>query len=237
MTTSSLVFKHLLDVLKEESCLVSAPTTATATSTSINELSEEGRDYHLTSTTTTTAIGSSTTTAIGSSVYGRLMKNCEALMLSMRNDSLTDKELLRIFSSLLKLTSRVMSKLIVSLDTTHICTTMKIHCKALLTMIMELLLYVTVRLLFISDDSFTKQELQRLLIEDHASTFLIYLHVMAVLEVLKTGGGGGREQVSRASRRSRYYLSPLSSSHRLILPIIIIITSIDPTYHYNHHND
>jgi len=213
MTTSSLVFKHLLDVLKEESCLVSPPPTASATSTSINELSEEGRDYHLTSSTTTTAIGSSTTTAIGSSVYGRLMKNCEALMLSMRNDSLTDKELLRIFSSLLKLTSRVMSKLVVSLDTTHICTTMKIHCKALLTMIMELLLYVTVRLLFISDDSFTKQELQRLLIEDHASTFLIYLHVMAVLEVLKTGGGGGREQVSRASRRSRYYLSPLSSSH------------------------
>jgi len=217
--------------------LVSAPTTASATSTSINELSEEGRDYHLTSSTTT-AIGSSTTTAIGSSVYGRLMKNCEALMLSMRRDSLSDKELLRIFSSLLKLTSRVMSKLIVSLDTTHICTTMKIHCKALLTMIMELLLYVTVRLLFISDDSFTKQELQRLLIEDHASTFLIYLHVMAVLEVLKTGGGGGgREQVSRASRRSQSYLSLVSSSHRLILPIIIIITSIDPTYHYHHHND
>jgi hypothetical protein len=217
MTTSSLVFKHLLDVLKEESCLVSAPTTATATSTSINELSEEGRDYHLTSSTTTTAIGSSTTTAIGSSVYGRLMKTCEALMLSMRSDTLSDKELLRIFSSLLKLTSRVMSKLIVSLDTTHICTTMKIHCKALLTMIMELLLYVTIRLLFISDDIFTKQELQRLLIEDHASTFLIYLHVMAVLEVLKTGGGG-REQVSRASRRSRSYLSPLSSSHQLIVP-------------------
>ena len=226
MTTSSLVFKHLLDVLKEESCLVSAPPPPTATSTSINELSEEGRDYHLTALSTT-VIGSSTTTAIGSSVYGRLMKNCEALMLSMRSDFLTDKELLRIFSSLLKLTSRVMSKLIVSLDTTHICTTMKIHCKALLTMIMELLLYVTVRLLFISNDSFTKQELQRLLIEDHASTFLIYLHVMAVLEVLKTGGGG-REQVSRASRRSRSYLS---SSHRLILPITsIIITSIDPTF-------
>jgi hypothetical protein len=91
---------------------------------------------------------------------------------------------------------------------------MKIHCKALLSMTMELLLYVTVRLLFISDDSFTKQELQRLLIEDHKSTHLIYLHVMAVLEVLKDSsssssssrggerGGCGREQVSRASRRS-----------------------------------
>jgi hypothetical protein len=206
LTTSSLVFKHLLDVLKEESCLVSTPSPTTATSTTINELSEEGRDYHPTTTTTTT-----TTAAVGSSVYGRLMKHCEALMLSMRSDSLTDKELLRVFSSLLKLTSRVMSKLIVSLDTTtHTCTMMKIHCKALLSMTMELLLYVTVRLLFISDDSFTKQELQRLMIEDHTSTFLIYLHVMAVLEVLKGSsssrvgerGGGGREQVSRASRRS-----------------------------------
>ena len=150
MATPSLVFKHLLDVLKEESCLIGWEEML-----SLNSY----EDFNACS--------------------ARLSARCGTLRLSLLNDRITNQELLRIFSSLLKFNGRIMRKL-VSLST------QKIYSKAVLAISMEMLLYVTIKLMIITNDRSTKQELQKVLVEDEVSTFVIYLHVMAILETLKS---------------------------------------------------